>query len=184
MKKVVLIFGLIAGIIAASMFIITLPFMLKGQMKGSEAIGWTTNILGLSCVFFGIKAYRDKYMGGVIKFGKAFLVGLYISLVASIIYAAGWELSLAVHNISGMDFMAYWAQTQAEAKFGANGSAEAVAAFKQTQLEGMQWYANPFLRFIASMTELFPVGLLIALISAALLKRKDFLPSNKSTNGR
>jgi hypothetical protein len=34
------------------------------------------------------------------------------------------------------------------------------------------WYRNPFIRYAMSLMEAFPVGLLITLISALILKRK------------
>jgi len=35
-----------------------------------------------------------------------------------------------------------------------------------------QWYKNPFIRYVMTLMEAFPVGLLITLISSLILKRK------------
>jgi hypothetical protein len=38
-------------------------------------------------------------------------------------------------------------------------------------------YENPFFRFGITLIEVLPVGIIITLISAALLRRKDVLPA-------
>ena len=77
MKKVILIFGIIAGIIVSAMLFIS---MAGGSMdfENGELLGYATMIIALSTIFFGIKTYRDKYLNGSIRFGKAFLMGLYL----------------------------------------------------------------------------------------------------------
>jgi hypothetical protein len=39
-------------------------------------------------------------------------------------------------------------------------------------LRSEQWYKNPFIRYVMTLMEAFPVGLLITLISSLILKRK------------
>ena len=39
-----------------------------------------------------------------------------------------------------------------------------------------EMYKNPFLRFGITLSEIFPVGLVIALISAVILRKKEILP--------
>jgi hypothetical protein len=41
-------------------------------------------------------------------------------------------------------------------------------------------YANPLFRMAITFTEIFPVGLVVALISAALLRNPRFLPARAS----
>lgn len=179
MKKVVLIFGSIAGVISAAMLVITLPYMMEGDMSGGEVWGYSSMIIALSAIFFGIKSYRDKYLGGVIKFGKAFLLGLYISLLASALYALGWEVSMAVHGVSVQEFIDYYTQCQIDMLQKSGASADKIAALETEKAVG-SWYLNPFLRFLASMVEIFPVGLLVSLISAAILKKKEVLPASNN----
>ena len=57
-------------------------------------------LLAFTMVFVGIKHYRDKALGGVIRFLPALGVGLGISAVASLFWVVGWELTLA----TGFDF--------------------------------------------------------------------------------
>lgn len=173
MKKIVLIYGGIGGLIIAAMLFITMPMAMEGKMENGELIGYTTMVIALSTIFIGVKMYRDKHLGGIISFGKAFLVGLYITLVASVLYAAGWELYLAIHGISGNEFMEYYTQCQADQLEKSGASSEKIAEMQAQSQSFMTWYNNPVLRFLwTMMIESFPVGLIVALISAAILKKK------------
>lgn len=173
MKKIVLIYGGIGGLIIAAMLFITMPMAMEGKMENGELIGYTTMVIALSTIFIGVKMYRDKHLGGVISFGKAFLVGLYITLVASFLYATGWELYLAIQGIGGNEFMEYYTQCQADQLEKSGASAEKIARMQEQSQSFMTWYNNPVLRFLwTMMIESFPVGLIVALITAAILKKK------------
>lgn len=173
MKKIVLIYGGIGGLIIAAMLFITMPMAMEGKMENGELIGYTTMVIALSTIFVGVKMYRDKHLGGIISFGKAFLVGLYITLVASFLYATGWELYLAIQGISGNEFMEYYTQCQADQLEKSGASADKIARMKEQSQSFMTWYNNPVLRFLwTMMIESFPVGLIVALITAAILKKK------------
>src|ERR1700712_4250985 len=94
MKKTVLVCGLIAGFISTSLFI---GLMLLGKagddhFKHGMIYGYTLMILAFSFIFVGTKITRDKYNAGAISFGKAFSVGLYITLIASTIYVVVWMI--------------------------------------------------------------------------------------------
>ena len=49
--------------------------MVFGSGAGSEVQGYLTMIIVLSLIFVGIKRYRDKDLGGVIKFLPALGLG-------------------------------------------------------------------------------------------------------------
>jgi len=173
MKKIVLIFGGIGGLITASMLFITMPMAMEGKMENGELIGYTTMVIALSAIFIGVKMYRDRHLGGIISFGKAFLVGLYITLVASFVYAAGWELYLGIQGISGNEFLEYYTRCQTDQLEKSGASAEKIAKMQTQSQSFMSWYNNPVLRFLwTMMMESFPVGLIVALISAAILRKK------------
>src|SRR6478735_4678738 len=91
MKKVVLTFGLISGAIICVMTMATMAInQAQTDFKLAEVLGYVSMIVSLSMVFFGIRSYRDNYRQGIISFGKAFQVGLYITLIASFLYVIGW----------------------------------------------------------------------------------------------
>src|SRR5947208_10974441 len=90
MKKNIIIYGLIAGIIVAFLMLFTINTIshCKGNTDydSSMLIGYASMLIAFSLVFVGIRNYRNKYNGGVITFGKAFKIGTMIVLIASTIY--------------------------------------------------------------------------------------------------
>src|SRR5688572_32603548 len=92
MKKTVLTFGLISGGIMSLMMLATLPFMDRIGFDYGMVIGYTTIVLSFMLVFFGIRSYRDNVGGGKITFGKAFAVGILITLITCIFYVGTWEV--------------------------------------------------------------------------------------------
>ena len=93
MKSIVLKHGLIASGILAAVFAVTLPLAEKGivDFDSSEVIGYTAMVVAFLLVFFGIRSYREE-IGGAISFGKAFQVGILITLVTCAIYVVCWEI--------------------------------------------------------------------------------------------
>lgn len=174
MKKVVLTFGLIAGFIVMVMMFITMPSVLRGDNSfNSLLVGYATMVIAFSSIYFAIKAYRDKYLEGYIKFGRAFIVGIYISLIASFMYALGWELFIETKGVDLNAYMESWSTPQVEAMKNKGASEQEITDMVIKMKEGSQWYLNPVLRFLFTMFgEIFPVGLLISSISAAILKKK------------
>src|SRR5712692_275177 len=92
MKKTVLTFGLIGGAIMAAMMFATLPFVDKIGFDKGEIIGFTTMILAFMLVFFGIRSYRENVGQGHITFGRAFAVGILITLITCVCYVVAWEI--------------------------------------------------------------------------------------------
>lgn len=171
MKKIVLTFGLIAGAIVSSM-IALMPYCLSGQVDfdGMEVVGYSSMILAFLLVFFGIRSYRDNVNGGTITFGKAFRVGILITLVACTMYVVTWEI---VYNNFMPDFLDRLSAHTMK-KMQEDGESAAAIAAAQKQMQDMKgWYANPLLRILVTYLEIFPVGLIMTLISAAILKRRS-----------
>ena len=176
MKKIVLIYGLIAGVIVGAMMMITMPLYESGTLKleNGEWLGYTTMIIALSMVFFGVKSYRDNHLGGSITFGNALKVGLLITLIAALIYAFSWEITRL--NMKG-DFMTLYGEKQIE-KMKIEGATEAALIEAKEKMDDFGlMYKNPFIRFGITLMEIAPVGILISLLSAGLLRKKIFLPA-------
>ncbi len=176
MKRIVLIFGSIAGVIVGGMFLATWPLHENGTLNPENGmlVGYTTMVIALSLIFFGVKSYRDNQLSGIISFGRALVVGLWISFVAAIIYALTWEI---MHNTIASDYLKEWADYSIEKMTKAGASAEEIMAEKKEMADMFEWYKNPLLRFGMTMAEILPVGILISLLCATLLRKKEFLPS-------
>ena len=132
-------------------------------------MGFASMIVALSTVFLGIKKYRDVYLNGVISFGKAFLIGLYISLIASTMYVLTWTV---ISDLYMPNFMENYVEAQLNAFEQTAATAEEISQ-KREELNAMaESYKNPVIKALYTYMEIFPVGLLITLISSLILKRK------------
>src|SRR4051812_45233336 len=89
MKRIVLVFGLLAGAVMSAMMFIALPFSDHGAT--GMIVGYTTMVLAMLMIYFGVRSYRDNVAGGSVGFGRALAVGALIALVASACYVATWE---------------------------------------------------------------------------------------------
>jgi Protein of unknown function (DUF4199) len=169
MRKIVLTFGFISGAMLSAMMLLTLPFMDQIGMDKGEIIGYTTMVLAFLMVFFGVKSYRDNVGGGTIKFGRALLVGLMITLVASACYVATWEV---IYYTIAPDFGDKYA-THVVEKAKKSGATEAQIAAQQKEMkEFLEMYKNPLVNVALTFLEPLPVGLLFTLVTAIVLSRK------------
>lgn len=176
MKKIILINGLIAGALVSLMLLITqYIFRANGTtLDYGMLIGFSTMIISLSLIFVAVKTYRDRHQNGVITFGKAFQIGILIAVIASFMYATTWEIYF---NTAGSDFVEWYTKAQMD-KLVQEGASEAAIAEMKTSLDSMATiYQNPLMRFSMTLMEIFPVGLIITLLSAGLLRKKEVLPA-------
>lgn len=167
MKKTILIFGLISGAISSLMMIGTIPF--ADRIGHSYVIGYTSIVLSLLLVYFGVRSYRDNVTKGQITFGKAFLVGLAITVISCLFYVATWEI---IYFNFMPDFMDKYADSMIQ-KIQASGKSAAEIQVQVERLNKMKvQYKNPFYNMAWTFIEPFPVGLVITLLTAAILRRK------------
>jgi hypothetical protein len=174
MSRIILIFGVAAGLIVAVPMCLLIANAEPGSAATSHFTGYLIMLLALSLVFLGVKRLRDRELGGVIRFVPALLAGLGISAVASVIYVIGWEITLAITDFAFIDSYSNAAVGSARAKGASAAEVEAVIAKMD---EFRRQYANPLFRMPVTFIEIFPVGLLVSLISAALLRNSRFLPA-------
>ncbi|HLK04424.1 MAG TPA: DUF4199 domain-containing protein [Candidatus Acidoferrum sp.] len=170
MKKIILTFGLISGAICILMMILQLVFMDRNGSHHGLLLGYATIVLSLLLVFFGVRSYRDNVAKGQITFGKAFLVGLAITMLSCLIYVATWEV---VYFKFMPDFMDKYADSMIQ-KVQASGKSAAEIQVKVEELNKMKvQYKNPFYNMAVTFMEPFPVGLVITLVSAGVLRKKS-----------
>lgn len=171
MKNTVIKFGLISGAILAALSAITLPLCLNGTIDfdHQEILGYSAMVLSFMMVFFGIRSYRERQGGGAITFGRAFKVGILISLVTCAVYVISWEI--VYYNFLPDFFETYSAHVID--KMRAKGeTAEAIAAMQAQMATWGELYKNPFINVAMTFMEVFPVGLVVTLVSAAILRRR------------
>jgi hypothetical protein len=169
MKKTILIFGLISGVISSLMMIATVPFMDRLGFDHGYILGYTTIVLSLMLTFFGVRSYRDNVENGHISFGRAFLVGLAITVISCVFYVITWQL---IYYNFMPDFMdKYGAHVLQNMQ--SSGATAAAIHEKSEELNKLKvMYKNPLFNAAMTFIEPFPVGLVITLLSAAVLRKK------------
>lgn len=170
MKRIVIRYGIASGLILITLGALMLPCM-NGSVdfEFGEVLGYTTMVLSFLMVFFGIKSYRDNVAGGSIGFGKAFQVGILITLITCAMYVIAWEI--AYFNFFP-DFLDKYSAHML-AKMRAAGESEAAIRKATEQMAFMaKHYDNILFNSAITFLEIFPVGLIVTLVSAAILRRK------------
>ena len=171
MKKIIITYGLISGGILAAMTAVMVPLCMSGTVDFSNGavVGYSAMILAYIAVFLGIRNYRENHCGGAITFGKAFKVGILITLVTSAVYVIGWEI---VYWNFLPDFGEKYAAYSIEKLRRDGGTAAEIAQMQKHMANFIEWYKNPFYNVGMTFLEVFPVGLIVTLVSAAILRRK------------
>jgi hypothetical protein len=168
MKKIVWTFGLLSGAIMAAFMSATLPFA-NAFDEHSLIIGYAGIVAGFLLVYFGVRSYRDNVLGGSIGFGRAFTVGLLIAAIGSLCYVAAWEV---MYFKFMPDFYSKYGQSAVE-QARKSGKSEAEIAKTRASMDAMAKSAeNPMWVAATTFVEPFPVGLVVALVSAGILRRR------------
>ena len=176
MLRIVLIYGIVGGLIVAAPMAWSTLTTADTIPENAALYGYLSMLLAFTMVFVGIKHYRDKALGGVIRFVPALGVGLGISAVASLFWVIGWELTLA----TGFDFGSAYTQSVIAAAEARGVPAAEIEQIKADSAEFLSLYANPLFRLGVTFMEMFPLGVLISVISAALLRNSRILPARDS----
>jgi len=170
MQRIVLRFGLASGAILVAMALVMMPLCMRGTIDfdHSEILGYTSMVLSFLLVFFGVRSYRENVAGGAISFGKAFQVGILITLVTCAMYVIAWEI--AYFNFFPNFLDQYSAHVIA--KMRSSGASDAAILETTRKMADLaKHYTNPIYNSAVTFMEVFPVGLIVTLVSAAILRR-------------
>ncbi len=173
MGRIILVYGVIAGVTVALLMRIAMMLFPEGGTGGMVA-GFSSMIAALTFVFIGVKRYRDANLGGVIRFGKALAAGFGIAAIATVLYVAAWELYL---YFTGYTFMDEYIRIALEQAQKAGKSATEIAALAKEMQGFKDLYANPISRWAVTAMEISPVAILMPIISAMLLRKSSFMPA-------
>lgn len=164
MKKIVLIFGLVIGtILCANMVVMVNMIYSDTSYKGNDIVGYAAMVVLFSLIFFGIRNYRNNLLNGYISFGKAFKTGILIAFVASTIYVVVW---LFYYYLFVPDFIDVYTSCVLR-----NCTAAELPAKTAEMANFKQMYKNPLFVVLITYAEVFPVGLVVAFVSAMILKK-------------
>jgi hypothetical protein len=181
MIRTVLTHGAIAGLIVGAPLFAMMVFT-GGQslIEGGMLLGYSIMLIALSLVFLAIKRQRDVEGGGVIRFWPAVGLGLGVSLVAALCYVIAWEAALAV---TGADFIGLYTESLIADERAKGAGPAAIAKLRADMAAFAKSYADPLYRIPLTMTEILPVGILVSLVSAALLRNPSFMPAQRTGAG-
>lgn len=171
MKKIVIFYGLMSGAVLALFTAVVFPIAWSrdADMAGSQIVGFSVMIMAFLAVFFGIRSYRENVGGGAITFGKAFQVGILVALIGSAMYVAGWQVAY-------WGFVPDFGEKYAEARLSKmrdeGASDQEIATEAKSLEEFKRMYKNPLFNVAITFMEVLPVGLIVTLVSAAILRKK------------
>jgi hypothetical protein len=169
MRKTVLIFGLVSAALYAAMMLATFPLIDAIGIDKTDLIGYTTIVLAALLVFFGIRSYRETAGEGRVTFARAFLVGVLITLVASLCDVAAFQ---AAYFKLMPQLGEKYAACMVERVRVAGGSPQKIEeAAKQAETLKRLW-DDPLTNAALAFAEPFPIGLLAAAVSAAILRKR------------
>lgn len=170
MKRTVLIWGSILGVLLS----INLVYMVHlcytdPNFNPSMVLGFLVILVMLSTVFFGVKKYRDRQLNGIISLGQAFKAGALIAFIGATIYVIVW---LFIYYRYVPDFMDKYALHELRNAINSGVPITELAKIKEESDSYKELYKNPFWVVILTYAEVLPLGLVVAFISAFVLKRK------------
>jgi hypothetical protein len=169
MRKTVLTFGLLSGALSVVLMYATMPFAERIGFDRMLVVGYTSIVIAMLFVYFGIRSYRDNVLGGTITFSRGFNVGLLITLITCACYVTAW---LVLFYTVMPDFPDKYAAHLVEGVRASGGSQAEIDAMARSGEDMKKMLRNPLINAAVTFTEPFPVGLLVTLISAAVLKNK------------
>jgi hypothetical protein len=173
MTRIILVYGSIAGAVVGILMLLGWLLLSGEHGAGSMAIGYLTMLLALAFIFVAVKRHRDINLGGVIRFWPALGLGLAVAAIAGLFYVVSWEIYF---NATGGAFMDAYVQAQTEVRQAAGATEAEIVAFQAEMRDFMALYANWWFRMPITFTEILPVGILVSVISAAVLRNPRVLP--------
>lgn len=172
MKKIVLVFGLLAGAVVSGLMAVTMLIVKGNPTAGLEwgmVVGYASMLLAFTMIFFALRSYRDRHRQGRLSFGEGFRVGLGITVIASVFYTLTW---VVMYKTIYPEFIGDYMNYSLE-KLRAKGKTAAEISAAKTEFEAAfaDYDTWPVLLGYTFL-EIFPVGLLVTLVCALVLKRK------------
>ena len=172
LSRIILQYGLISGLVGASgytLFMALKKIQSAETMNAGELIGSIFLFLSMAVVFFGLRSIRGQN-DGVLSFKAAFLNGMSIVFISSIIYVAGWML---LYPILLPDFVDQYQEAQITQLESENLDSMEMKEKIEEMKAFNENYKRPHIMAAYTFLEIFPLGLVTVLISSLILRRRD-----------
>lgn len=163
MKNIIIKNGLLGSVIVCLVMIgMTMYMKANPENEPNAFIGFISMMIAFIFLILGIKQTREAN-DGVISFGKAFTTGILITLIMSTIYVLVW---LVIYYNFFPNFIEQYGDMVLK-----NAKPEDLAD-KTEQVNMMkEAYKNPLLIIFWTYVEIFPLGFIVSLIAAFIMKR-------------
>lgn len=168
MKRTVLVFGLISGLVSSVLMLVNVLFVNRIGFDRAVIVGYTAIVAGFLMVFFGVRSYREQ-SGGRLTFGRGFTVGILITIVSCVLYVVIWQF---VYYNWTPGFIDQYAAHEIEKARSSGATEQALASMRKEMADFKVMYDKPLYNAAFTFIEPFPVGLAVTVISAAVLRRK------------
>ena len=166
MKKIIFTFGIVIGAILATNAIIHMNMMYSNpDYKGNDVIGYATLVIIFSLIYFGVRNYRNNYLDGKINFLQAFKTGALICFVASTVYVI---FGLLYYYFFAPDFIDVFTDYMIR-----NSAPDEVEATTAQMANFKEMYKNPLFAILITYMEVLPIGMIVALFSAFMVKNNN-----------
>jgi len=169
MKNTVLHYSTYSAITICSLFLMGW-FIFDGfSYSFQEIIGYASMIISLAFVFFGIKHYRDVENQGMLSFKQGLLIGILITLFASIAFGL---LDMIYVKYINPDFTTEYYNYYIEKMRTSLSPSEFETELEKIEAQ-KELFSNSFLSFLLMFATVFIIGFIISLISGLILQRKN-----------
>jgi Protein of unknown function (DUF4199) len=170
MKKLIIRYGMISGLMISLFMILSLALFFKDGCgdESSMYYGFGTMLVSLSLIYFAIRRFRNEKPENY-KYSSALLIGLGISLICSLMYVITWEIAF---NNFVPDFMDKYAAFYIQGLEKDGMAAAEIAIEKAKMDEQVVMYQKTWYRMGITFTEIFPMGLLVSLVAPIFVRKK------------
>lgn len=167
MKRFTLLLSIAGGVFVSIFMVILVKYCNPQHALTNMLITYAAMIIAFSVIFVAVKKERDSN-GGVITFGKALGIGLMITLITSTIYAAVWLVDYYVFMPDFMD--KYTDHIIQQLKASHLPPQELKEKIDQAN-RNREMYGSFIGMTMEAYMEILPVGLIVSIIAALILKR-------------
>ena len=171
MKKIILRYGIYAGIAEFVCFVVTwlIIDITNVDHKVQGFIGYVAIICPMVFVYFGIRYFRDQISSGGITFLKAVQVGLLIVIIPTISFAIIETVYVLYIEPNFYENVAAYDITQYRKKL---SPVEFAAKLKEIKQQ-LALYKNPLYNFLGMILTIGALGIIATLISALLTMKRS-----------
>lgn len=181
MFRSVLLLGLIAGLIVATLTLLVTTVGNPTQPTLFPlAIKYVTIAVVLFLCLFGIKRVRDRMPSKTISLPQGVVVGFGIVALASLIHCISWEV---YYYSTDYQFAREVSQNLIQRAQLAGATAVEIAELMERNGKTVEAFANPFLRITMAFLQMFVIGAAVSIFGTVLIRNPKFWASqNENKN--